>query len=84
MTISLRTVTDKIITPEGVGPWQSVEELKSMIRNKERISANQQIIEFGGTLLENGKALSEYGIDENTILQLFRLPGTFVCKMHIV
>lgn len=84
MTIRLKTVTNRRITLQRVRQWESVQGLKVLIQGKERIPAEQQILNFGHTILENERALADYGIDEKTMLQLSLLLGTFVCKNDIV
>ena len=75
MKIFVKTLTGKTITLD-VDPEEHIEFVKLRIRKKEGIPLDQQRLIFGGMQLEDYKILSDYHIQNESILHLvFRLRG---------
>ena len=73
--IFVKTLTGKTITLD-VETTDSVESLKFQIYGKARIPAEQQRLIFAGKQLEDSSALSDYGIQrESTVDLSLRLRG---------
>ena len=57
----------------NVEPSDTLENLKSKIRDKEGIPPEHQWLIFGGNrLVEDGKLLSDYNIHNESIIQLIQ------------
>ena len=73
--INIKTLTGKNVEVK-VMKYTKVEEVKTLIQNKEGIPTDQQRLIFAGRQLEDEKKLSEYNISRDATLHLvLRLRG---------
>jgi len=75
MQISLKTVTNKIITLE-VQCSDKIDALKALIQDRWGIPPNQQVLIYAGKRLADDRMLSNYNIRQRSMLYLtLRLRG---------
>ncbi len=65
----VKTLTGKSITLE-LEPYDTIENLKEKIQDKEGIPPDQQRIVYEGTQLEDGKTIADYEIPKEEILRV--------------
>lgn len=71
MQIFAKTLTGKNITLE-VEPSDLIEIIKAKIYDKEGIPIEDQILKFGGTILEDDKTIADYYIQKESTIHIFQ------------
>gem|GEM_PF-7097381 len=69
MQIFIRTLAGSLITLDAE-PSDSIENIKAQIQDRQGIPPYLQKLYFSGNLLEDGRTLSDYNIQKNSIIDL--------------
>lgn len=79
MPVIVKVVTsDKLVTLE-VEATDSIEAVRAKIQDKEGIAPANQLLKFGSTVLVDGRTLSDYNIQRDTVINL-SVTSTVACS----
>ena len=79
MPVIVKVVTsDKLVTLEDEAS-DSIENVRAKIQDKEGIAPANQLLKFGSTVLVDGRTLSDYNIQRDTVINL-SVTSTVTCS----
>ena len=73
----MQTFVKTLAIPLDVEPSDTVDIVNAKIQDKEGIAPEQQVLIFAGRLIEGSGRLSDWGVREESTVQLFLRPRHF-------